>query len=116
MKRVIITGGSGQMGRALAAELAQDGYEVVLLSRNPTRTSRLPQGVRTDKWDGRTADGWEELANGSAAIVNFAGENIGIPPFPWWLPGRKQRIHETRVNAGRTVVEAVKAATENRAL
>lgn len=116
MKRVIITGGSGQMGRALAAELAQDGYEVVLLSRNPTRISRLPQGVRTDKRDGRTADGWEELANGSAAIVNFAGGNIGIPPIPWWLPGRKQRIHDTRVNAGRAVVEAVKAATENRAL
>lgn len=112
MNRVIITGGSGQMGRALAAELAKDGYEVILLSRNPTKVSGLPQGIRTEKWDGRTANGWGELANSAAAIVNFAGENIGIPPIPWWLPGRKQRIHDSRVNAGRAVVQAVKAATE----
>lgn len=112
MKRVIITGGSGQMGRALAAELAEDGYDVILLSRDPSKVSGLPEGIRAEKWDGRTANGWGGLANGSVAIVNFAGENIGIPPIPWWLPGRKQRIHDSRVNAGRAVVEAVKAATE----
>ena len=54
----------------------------------------------------------ETLANGAAAILNLAGENIGIPPLPWWLPGRKQRIRESRVNAGRAIVEAVKSAAE----
>ncbi len=112
MKRIIITGGSGQMGRALAADLAKDGYEVVLLSRDPSRVVGLPNGVRAEKWDGRTADGWGQLANGATAIINLAGENIGIPPIPWWLPGRRQRIRDSRVNSGRAIVAAVKAAAE----
>jgi uncharacterized protein (TIGR01777 family) len=112
MKRIIIAGGAGQMGRALAAELAKDGYEVILLSRRPEKVSGLPRSVRAEKWDGRTAQGWGELANGATAIVNFAGENIGIPPLPWWLPGRKQRIRDSRVHAGRAIVEAVKNALE----
>lgn len=112
MKRMIITGGSGQMGRALAADLAKDGYDIVLLSRAPSKVAGLPNGVRAEKWDGRTAEGWGQLANGAAAIINLAGENIGIPPIPWWLPGRRERIRASRVNSGRAIVEAVRAATE----
>ena len=112
MKRIIIAGGGGQMGRALAGDLAKDGYQVILLSRNPEKVGRLPQNVSAEKWDGLTAQGWGELANGATAILNLAGENIGIPPIPWWLPGRKQRIRDSRVNAGRAIVEAVKNATE----
>lgn len=112
MKRIIITGGSGQMGRALADDLVNVGYEVAILSRNPAKVSGLPNGVRAERWDGRTAEGWGRLANGAVAIVNLAGENIGIPPIPWWLPGRRQRIRDSRVNAGRAIVEAVQAAAE----
>ncbi len=34
-KRVLITGGTGLIGRALSANMAADGYEVMVLSRNP---------------------------------------------------------------------------------
>ena len=112
MKRVIITGGSGQMGRALTNELAQRGYEVVILSRHPEKVRGLPSNARAERWDGRTAEGWGQLANGATAIVNLAGENIGIPPIPWWLPGRRQRIRDSRVNSGRAIVEAAQAAAE----
>ncbi|HEX7593776.1 MAG TPA: TIGR01777 family oxidoreductase, partial [Anaerolineae bacterium] len=81
-------------------------------SRDPSRVRGLPANIRAEKWDDRTAAGWGSLANGAAALVNFAGENIGIPPLPWWLPGRRQRMRDSRVNAGRAVVEAVQAATE----
>ena len=112
MKRIIITGGSGQMGRALTNELAKRGCEVVILSRHPEKVRDLPSHARAERWDGRTAEGWGHLANGAAAIVNLAGENIGSPPIPWWLPGRRQRIRDSRVNAGRAIVQAVQAATE----
>ena len=112
MKRIIITGGSGQMGRAVAADLAKDGCEVILLSRNPENVTGLPQNVRAEKWDGRTARGWGQLVNSETAILNFAGENIGIPPIPWWLPGRQERIRSSRVNSGHAIVEAVKNATD----
>jgi uncharacterized protein (TIGR01777 family) len=110
MQRVIIAGGSGQMGRALADELANAGYEVILLSRNPAKVHGLPPHVRAEKWDGRTAQGWGHLVDGAFALVNLAGENIGIPPIPWWMPGRRQRIRASRTNAGRAIVEAVQAA------
>ncbi|MDE3091276.1 MAG: NAD-dependent epimerase/dehydratase family protein, partial [Chloroflexota bacterium] len=90
MNRVIIAGGSGLIGRALANYLSKYGYEVVVLSRDPASVRGLPDGVRAERWDGRTADGWGNLANGAAAIVNLAGESIGIPPIPWWLPGRRE--------------------------
>jgi uncharacterized protein YbjT (DUF2867 family) len=44
--RVIITGGSGLIGRALTAELSRAGYEVVILSRNPQGLEGLSPNVR----------------------------------------------------------------------
>ena len=108
MKRVLITGGTGLIGRHLSADLAGAGYEVILLSRRPERAGDLPAGVRAVKWDGRTPAGWAELANGAAAIVNLAGESIG---GGLWTPGRKQRIRDSRLNAGAAIVEAVRRAT-----
>ena len=108
MSRVIITGGTGLIGRALTNELSYAGYEVLLLSRNPARAQGLPQGARAVAWDGRTAQGWGERVNGDTAIVNLAGEPIA--PRPWWLPGRKARIVASRIDAGRAVTAAVQAA------
>ncbi len=105
--RIIITGGKGLIGGALAANLANDGHEVILLSRAPERTTSLPSGVRAERWDGRTAAGWGTLAEGADAIVNLAGEGIASGR---WTEERKRRIRESRVNAGQAVVDAVKAA------
>jgi uncharacterized protein len=105
--RVLIPGGSGMLGRHLAADLTADGYEVILLSRTPERVSALPDGATAKRWDGRTADGWGHLADGAAAIVNLAGENIAGGR---WTEQRKSRIVQSRTHAGAAVVEAVKAA------
>ena len=105
--RVIITGGSGLIGRALAASLAGDGHEVIILSRSPQQIAGLPRGARAEKWDGRTAEGWQALAEGAAAIVNLAGANIGAGR---WTDKRKQLLLSSRLQAGQAVVQAVKAA------
>ncbi len=110
--RVIITGGTGQIGRALAAALTAAGYAVIVLSRNPDRAERLPTGAQAVRWDGRTAEGWGALADGALAIVNLAGENLAGSGFlpARWTAERKQRIRESRLAAGRAVVQAVTAA------
>jgi uncharacterized protein len=105
--RVIITGGTGLIGQALAADLVAGGHEVILLSRTPRRVTGLPAGVRAEGWDGRTAAGWGPLADGAQAIVNLAGENLGAGR---WTAERKRRIRDSRLNAGRAVVQAVQAA------
>jgi uncharacterized protein len=105
--RVLIPGGSGMLGRRLAANLTADGYEVILLSRAPERVSALPDGVRAERWDGRSSDGWSHLAEGAAAIINLAGENIAGGR---WTEERRSKIVQSRTHAGAAVVEAVKAA------
>ena len=107
--RVIITGGTGLIGSALASSLGADGHEVFVLSRSPEKSGN----VRAVGWDARTAAGWGHLANGADAIVNLAGASLqgeGILPVRW-TEERKRRIRESRVNAGRAVVDAVLHAT-----
>ena len=91
--QIIITGGTGLIRSALAQNLAKDGHEIIVLSRNPAKYS-FPSGVRGEKWDGKTAAGWGHLADGADAIVNLAGEPIagsGLLPSRWTAE-RKRRI------------------------
>ena len=105
--KIIITGGAGQLGTALALDLIQDGYEVIALTRNPERVKDVPAGMQIVKWDGRTAQGWGEMADGADAIVNLAGENLSAGR---WTSSRKQRILESRVNAGKAITQAIEVA------
>lgn len=110
--RVIITGGTGLIGSALAKNLAAAGHEVISLSRDPAKHT-FPQGVRGVAWDSKTAAGWGHLADGADAIVNLAGAPIaGNGLFPSrWTEERKRRIRQSRIDAGTAVTEAVAAAT-----
>lgn len=115
--RVIITGGTGLIGRALTNSLAADGHEVIILSRTLDRATKLPKGARAVQWDGRTASGWDSLADGADAIVNLAGESIaGESLFPIllrrWSSKRKRAILHSRLNAGQAVVQAIEAAAK----
>ncbi len=98
---VLITGGSGLVGRALAANLARDGNEVIILSRRPERVTSLPAGVTAKWWDGHTTEGWSSLVDGTDAIINLAGENISSGR---WSDERKYAILQSRLSAGQAVV------------
>ena len=113
--KIIITGGTGLIGSALAADLAKDGHEVVILSRDAARAQArgLPKGVRALNWDGKSASGWGKEADGAYGIVNLAGESIAGENLLKlrWTPARKEGILNSRLNAGKAVMEAIQAAT-----
>jgi hypothetical protein len=102
--KVIITGGLGMIGRALAEDLAGDGHEVIVLTRSAAGAGEPTPGIRRQRWDGRTADGWGSLADGADAIVNLAGENLSAGR---WTAARKHAILRSRVDSGAAVVDAV---------
>lgn len=116
--RVIITGGTGLIGRALSNGLAADGHEVIILSRNTNKTAGLDGRVRLEKWDGVTTTGWGSLMDGAGAVINLVGESIageGFPPSRW-TPERKERILQSRLRAGTALVEAIRAAKQKPAV
>ena len=72
-KRVVLAGGSGFLGRALAIELLARDYKVVVLTRAPRKQA---DGVKEVLWDGKSAGEWIQFLDGAEAVVNLAGRNI----------------------------------------
>jgi len=108
--RVIITGGTGFIGRPLSLRLVQEGYEVVCLTRDAAAAEKKwDNKVRFVDWDAKTAAGWGEYADGAEAIVNLAGDSIGSGR---WTGEKKRKIRQSRMNAGKAVVEAVRVAKQ----
>ena len=106
--RVLITGGTGLIGTALVKSLRDSNCEVTILTRSPDRhQASTPNGVRLEKWDGETAEGWGHLVSQVDAVVNLTGEGIANGR---WSTTRKERIRESRIRAGNALVSAIRDA------
>ena len=105
---VIITGGTGFVGRGLTRKLVGNGYDVAVLSRRADANHKGERDrIEYVRWDGRTAAAWGALADGAVAIVNLAGANVADRR---WTAAVKETILRSRLDAGDAVVEAVSAA------
>ncbi|MCY3707750.1 MAG: TIGR01777 family oxidoreductase [Caldilineaceae bacterium] len=106
--RILIAGGTGLIGSALANSLAGSSCDVTVLTRSPERHQPLASaGVQLQEWDGETADGWGHLVSQADAIVNLAGAGIADGR---WTSSRKELIRESRVRAGQALVTAIRDA------
>ena len=104
---VLITGGTGMIGTALSKSLMADGHAVYVLTRSP-HDRRLPEGVQALGWDGRTTAGWGERMSSMDAVVNLVGERLSKWP---WTSAQRRRFLDSRVNGGKALVEAIRAAS-----
>ena len=103
--RVVITGATGFIGRALCRALYKD-YEIIALSRNiESARKSIDDLAKVVLWDAKTAAGWAEEADGALAIINLAGENAASGR---WNKARKTRILQSRLDAISAIVEAIK--------
>lgn len=105
--KVLLVGGSGLIGQALACRLLENGDQVWILTRSQQGKNepRCSQGsVAWVTWDGKTPQGWGPLAGEMDAIINLAGANIGDRP---WTEERRQVLRASRVNAGKAIVAAI---------
>jgi len=104
--KVVITGGTGFLGSALAESLAAQGHDVVSLSRVAGGTYK---GVRHVPVPG----GYSEI-DGADAVVNLAGAGIADQR---WTPARRSILLQSRVSVTRAVVDAcARAVTKPRVL
>jgi len=107
--KVVIAGGTGFLGRPLAASLAAAGHQVVILGRPTPGEAAPPTPARLVPW---TPDGnagpWSTEIDGAGAVVNLAGESIAGRR---WNEAHKTRILDSRVHATRSLAAAIQRAS-----
>ncbi|SEP94901.1 hypothetical protein SAMN04487983_1002252 [Streptomyces sp. yr375] len=97
--KIVLPGGTGQMGTVLRRALTAAGHEVVVLSRRPAGRGEV-------RWDGRTPGPWTEVVDGSDLVVNLAGRSVSCR----YTPANLKAMMDSRVDSTRVVGEAIAAA------
>jgi hypothetical protein len=100
--KVVIPGGSGQVGAILTRAFAARGDEVVVLSR----AGAAPPGARAVRWDGRTVGGWAAELDGADAVINLAGRSVDCR----YNARNRRAVMDSRVESTRAVGEAIAVA------
>ena len=105
--RIVVTGGTGFIGRALCASLAADGHDVVVLSRFSGGTYQNVRHVRAQVVGSRFEPQGTAEIDGAAAVINLAGAGIGDAR---WTPERKAVLRESRLSVTRALVTTIREA------
>src|SRR5215207_5091843 len=100
--KVVIAGGTGQVGRILKRALMKAGASIVTLSR------KAPSGGErcVVPWDGRTLGKWAEEIDGSEVVINLAGKSVDCRYHAW----NREEILRSRVDSTRIIGEAIRHA------
>ncbi|WP_434446402.1 epimerase [Lentzea sp. E54] len=93
--KIVIPGGTGQVGGVLSRALTAAGHEVVVVSRSG--------GVR---WDGRTLGAWAGEIDGADVVINLAGRSVSCR----YTAENLQQMMRSRVDSARVVGEAIAKA------
>lgn len=103
--KIVISGGTGFIGRVLCQSLVRQGMSVTVLSRNPLQAKAgLDSTIKVVEWDAVASGSWENELESATAVINLAGEPIAAGR---WTPRRKQLIIDSRVNATRLLAQAI---------
>ena len=102
--KVIIAGGSGFLGQALASSLLKDDYEVVILGRSE-KTGLNGKFVH---WDAKNLGDWSKEFEGGTALFNLAGRSIDCR----YTEKNKALILNSRIDSTKVLGEAIKRCEE----
>ena len=100
--KVVIPGGTGQVGTILARAFHSTGHDIVVVGR-----ATRPSPWRTINWDAKTIGAWAEELSGADAVVNLAGHTVNCR----YTPKNRRLIMQSRVDTTRLVGSAIAAAS-----
>ena len=96
--KIVIPGGSGQIGRILAHHFHERGDQVTVLARHPA-----PSPWSTIAWDGEIPGPWTAALDNADLVINLAGRSVDCR----YTPRNRRDILESRVRSTRVIGEAI---------
>jgi uncharacterized protein (TIGR01777 family) len=100
--KIVVPGGTGQLGGVLTRAFRARGDEVVVLGRGAAG----PAGARLVAWDGRTVGPWATELDGADAVINLAGRSVNCR----YTPANLEAMMSSRVDSTRAVGQAIARA------
>ena len=88
--RIVLPGGSGQVGRALAQHFTERGHQVIVLTRGPYTAPWL-----SVHWDGENVGPWTEYLEGADVCINLAGRSVNCR----YDAANRQAIYDSRIRS-----------------
>jgi uncharacterized protein len=101
--RIVIAGGSGQIGGMLARHFFQEGHSVTVLARHVT-----PAPWRTVHWTGYDLGNWAVEVDGADVVINLAGRSVNCR----YTERHRREILDSRIYATRAIALAIEQAVE----
>jgi uncharacterized protein len=99
--KIVIPGGSGQVGTILARAFRDDDHDVVVLSRHPAA-----RPWRVVAWDGATLGNWQREIDGCDVVINLAGRSVNCR----YTAANREEILQSRVLSTHIVGQAIATA------
>ncbi len=107
MKKIIITGATGSIGRKLSRKLIERGDELTIFTRSLTNAEKKLPGVKKFiRWNYNKSGEWKQELNGVDVVVHLAGANLGAKR---WNKKYKKLAYESRILSTKNLVEAIAA-------
>ena len=97
--RIVLAGGTGQIGTILTRAFGPAGHELVVLTRRPAEAGQV-------YWDSATLGPWAGAVDGSDVVINLAGRSVSCR----YTPASLQAMMDSRVNSARVVGAAIAQA------
>jgi uncharacterized protein len=100
IKKIVIAGGSGFLGEAMAKYFSELGYEIVIISR---QTKANSEKIKFVTWDGKNLGEWVNELENTTALINMAGKSVNCR----YNEANKRQIYDSRLLSTRVLGLAV---------
>lgn len=104
MATILLTGGTGMIGRALQQFLTRKGYSVIVLVRDDVKRPQV-NNITYARWNIEKGEIDKDAIASADYIIHLAGANVAAKR---WTAKRKHEIVDSRVKSGNLIVKSLK--------